>query len=243
MKYSIYTVLNSDYMTFGKVFINSLYDKVDMNKVKHIFILDIGLTKQDKDYFKKYKNVRILSSDFDLDFGGGIHSENWIKAVVSKTYCLRKLLINESVEPVVMIDSDCMFIRDISDLIDTKYDMQICYRNNHPTPLLGSYVSFNNREKSINFLNKWIDTIPTIQTPWKESPALSQTYPLFKNKMDLDLVPVHKVSSYEYNDMDNEDVKIIHFKTGAKHTTVEETIQKRIEERGFKKYVERYLGD
>jgi len=59
--------------------------------------------------------------------------------------------------------------------------------------------------------------------------------------MDLDLVPVHKVSSYEYDDMNNEDVKIIHFKTGAKHTTVEETIQKRIEERGFKDYCKRYL--
>jgi len=41
--------------------------------------------------------------------------------------------------------------------------------------------------------------------------------------------------------MENQDVKIIHFKTGAKHKTVEETIQKRIEERGFKDYCKRYL--
>ena len=228
-------------MTFGKVFINSLYDKVDLNKINYIFILDIGLKKEDIDYFKKYENVKILSTDFDLDFGDGIHSENWIKAVVSKTYCLRELLLNENVEPIVMIDSDCMFVRDISDLINMKYDMQICHRDNHPTPLLGSYVSFNNKEKSIDFLDKWIDTIPTIQTPWKESPALSQTYPLFKNKMNFELVPIHKVSSYEYDDMKSDDVKIIHFKTGARHKTIEETIQKRIEERGFKDYCKRYL--
>lgn len=242
MKYSIYTVLNSDYMTFGKVFINSLYDKVDMDKVNSVFILDIGLKKEDRDYLEKYENVKILSTDFDLDFGDGIHSDNWIKAVVSKTYFLRQLLINENVEPIIMIDSDCMFIRDISDLVNVEYDMQICHRENNSTPLLGSYVSFNDRDKSINFLNKWIDTIPTIQTPWKESPALSQTYPLFQDEMNFDLVPIHKVSSYEYSDMENKDVKIIHFKTGAKHKTVEETIQKRIEERGFKDYCERYLS-
>ena len=241
MKYSIYTVLNSDYMTFGKIFINSLYDKVDMDKVNSVFILDIGLKEEDKDYFKKYKDVKILPTEFDLDFGEGIHSKNWIKAVISKTYFLRKLLMSESVEPVVMIDSDCMFVRDISDLVDTQYDMQICYRDNNSTPLLGSYVSFNNKEKSIGFLNKWIDTIPTISTPWKESPALSKTQPLFENEMKFDLVPIHKVSSYEYSDMENKDVKIIHFKTGARHKTVEETIQKRIEERGFKDYCKRYL--
>ena len=65
MKYSIYTVLNSDYMTFGKIFINSLYDKVDMSKVDSVFILDIGLKKEDRDYLEKYKNVKILSTDFD----------------------------------------------------------------------------------------------------------------------------------------------------------------------------------
>ena len=59
--------------------------------------------------------------------------------------------------------------------------------------------------------------------------------------MNFDLVPIHKVSSYEYSDMESEDVKIIHFKTGARHKTVEETIQKRIEERGFKDYCKRYL--
>ena len=119
-------------MTFGKVFINSLYDKVNLNKINYIFILDIGLKKEDIDYFKRYENVKILSTNFDLDFGDGIHSENWIKAVVSKTYCLRELLLNENVEPIVMIDSDCMFVRDISDLINMKYDMQICHRDNHP---------------------------------------------------------------------------------------------------------------
>ena len=43
-------------MTFGKVFINSLYDKVNLNKINYIFILDIGLKKEDIDYFKRYEN-------------------------------------------------------------------------------------------------------------------------------------------------------------------------------------------
>jgi len=241
VSYSIYTVLNSDYMTFGKIFINSLYDKVDVNNIKHIYILDIGLVEEDKKYLNGFDKVKILPTDFNLDFTG-IHSENWVRAVVAKTYFIRKLLIEQESGPVVMIDSDCMFIDDISGLVDTDYDMQICYRGEHSRgQLLGSYVSFNDKEKSIQFLNEWIDEIPHIETPWKETPALNNTYPSFIDKIKFGLVPIHKVSSYEFSDMGKEDVSIIHFKTGARHSTVEETIQKRIEERGFKDYCERYL--
>ena len=44
-------------MTFGRIFINSLYDKVDMTKVNSVFILDIGLKEEDKKYFHKGKGV------------------------------------------------------------------------------------------------------------------------------------------------------------------------------------------
>jgi hypothetical protein len=69
---------------------------------------------------------------------------------------------------------------------------------------------------------------------------------MFENEMNFDLIPIHKVSSYEFNDMDKEDVSIIHFKGGLtprkRPRTVEETIQRRIEERGFKDYCGRYLA-
>ena len=59
-------------MTFGRIFINSLYDKVDMTKVNSVFILDIGLKKEDKKYFEKYKNVKILPTDFIQNEDGGV---------------------------------------------------------------------------------------------------------------------------------------------------------------------------
>ena len=40
MKYDIYYVLNSAYIRFGKIFLKSLYDKVDMNNVRHIYLSD-----------------------------------------------------------------------------------------------------------------------------------------------------------------------------------------------------------
>ena len=51
-KYNVFTILNSSYIKFGKIWINSLYDKVDINKIENIFIGDTGLYKEDKNYLE-----------------------------------------------------------------------------------------------------------------------------------------------------------------------------------------------
>ena len=35
---------------FGKIFINSMYDKVNMSNIENVFIGDTGLTDTDKEY-------------------------------------------------------------------------------------------------------------------------------------------------------------------------------------------------
>ena len=104
--------------------------------------------------------------------------------------------------------------------------------------MLGSYVSINRR--CPNFMDRWIDIIPTISTPWKESPALSKAYLEFKNDLSIGLIPEQIVSCYKKEDV-TEDVRIVHFKSGAAHKTIEESIQKRIYERGFGQEVKRYV--
>lgn len=242
--YSIYTVLNSAYLTFGKVFLNSLYDKLDNSKVKYIFIVDTGLTDEDRLFLSKNDKVKIIDSGVTTNLKGGTEDKEWTQTVVLKTYVLRELLKTyDDLFPIVMIDSDCMFIKDISDLINTDYDLQICHRQNPQTPLLGSYVSFNNKDKCMSFLDKWIDRIPQIETPWKESPALSQIYSENKEKYNIELIPENKVSSYTTDDINH--THIIHFKSMSNNKTVEETIRKRIFDRGFGPYIKEnnYLED
>ena len=63
---------------------------------------------------------------------------------------------------------------------------------------------------------------------------------VFKDKLNIGLIPEEIVSCYEKNKITNE-VKIVHFKSGAAHKTIEESIQKRIYERGFELEVKEYV--
>ena len=237
MKHSIYTVLNSAYMTFGKIFLQS-YFKYNLDNCEYVFILNAGLDKQDIEWLSQFKKVYIIESNINTSFKNGNTSKDWTKTVVAKTYGLREILKQYNITPIIMIDSDCLILQEISSLIDIKKDIQICNRPQHSTPMLGSYVSINNL--CFNFLDRWINIIPTISTPWKESPALSKTYLEFKDKLNIGLIPEEIVSCYEKNKVTH-NTKIVHFKSGAAHKTIKESIQKRIYERGFGEEVKEYV--
>lgn len=238
MKHSIYTVLNSPYMKFGMIFIQS-YLRYNRENCEYIFILDAGLSASDLKWLSSIEQVQIIKSNIHTKFENGNTSADWTKTVVAKTYGLCSLLEHYDCTPIIMIDSDCLVLQNINDLIDINYDLQICYRTNHETPMLGSYVSFNDRQRSLEFLNRWIEVIPTITTPWKESPALSKIYPEYENKFNIGLIPERIVSCFRKEDVD-ENVKIVHFKSGAAHQTIEESIQKRIYDRGWGELINQY---
>ncbi len=225
-------------MTFGKIFIKSYleHNKEDCN---YIFILDTGLKKEDRDYLNTFDKVKIVGSDVCTSFTGNASSD-WTQTVVAKTYGLREILLSYDVTPLIMIDSDCLVLNKLNPLINMKNDLQICHRKNHITPMLGSYVCFN--QKNINFLNDWIKTIPTISTPWKESPALSQIYNVYKDKLAIDLIDESIVSCIEKAHITGQ-TRIVHFKSGSIYKTIEEAIQKRIFERGYSTEVKHYLDD
>lgn len=239
INHSVYTVLNSAYMTFGKIFVKS-YFKYNNNDCQYFFILDAGLTNLDKKWLQKFDKVRIIGSNISTSFKNGNTSADWTKTVVAKTYGLREIITNYNLTPIIMIDSDCLVLQNLSSIINKNKDIQICHRKNHVTPMLGSYVCFN--KPNLEFLNKWIDTIPSIPTPWKESPALGKVYNEFKDKLSIDLIDERIVSCIHKKDV-NDDVKIVHFKSGTAHKTIEEAIEKRIYDRGYKELVKEYLND
>lgn len=225
-------------MTFGKIFIQSYFEH-NNNDCNFLFILDAGLKEDDINWLEQFNKVKIIDSNVNTNFKNGNTSKDWTDTVVSKTYGLREILNTYNITPIVMIDSDCLILGDISPLIDLSKDIQICNRPNHRTPMLGSYVSIN-KPTCGRFMDEWIDTIPTISTPWKESPALGKVYQNFKDTLDIGLIPEHIVSCYDKKQITDE-VKIVHFKSGAAHKTIEESIQKRIYERGFANEVNKYV--
>lgn len=241
MKYNIYLVLNSAYMEFGRVFLKSLYDVHNMNDISNVIIADTGLKEKHKQEIKdNFDKIRLVETGENTDFGEGIHSEQWYKTVNTKTLQLRKLLRDMDITPVVMIDADSLFLKSITPVINTDFDLQLCYRLHHDIPFIGSFVSINNREKGLKFLDKWIDIIAnSTETTGRESPALVDTFEYFKGKIKIDLVPVKIVSLSRPPDFSDK-TRVVHFKSSTPDKTLEKTIKKRLKSR-FKDLVSKYV--
>lgn len=246
-KYNILFTLNSSYFTYGKIFINSMYDKNDMSKVNKIYLADTGLNDEDRKFFVKYPHVEILETNVISDFNdGGTWGNGWQKSVLSKTKSLYKLLFETNL-PVMMIDADSVIVKDLSELILVDKDIQICCRanENKEIPYLGSFVIAHNNDRTKEFIWKWIKNIDNNPTKRaKESPMLGKTVEEFRGVMyDLVIHDVPRVivschTSQEFNS----DVSIIHLKGGSLSDDIEEDHSKRIHgTHGFGDLIERYI--
>ena len=245
-KINIYTVINEAYWKFGQIFIKSLYDKVNTDKINKIFISDTGLNQHQIEYLKTYPKIEIINTDIVTNFKGGSWSDEWHEVVSSKTLIL-KTLLKDTNEPIVMIDADCLFYKDITNLISDDYDIQICKRDNH-VPWLGSFVSINNPKKGLEFIDKWRENIykdvrhdTDGHLIARESPALCKTVDQLKNTFNIGAIPEHIVSSTHEGTF-NEETCIVHFKGSSKSKNIEELYSKRLGTSGFrfelaKKYI------
>ena len=242
MKYNILFTLNSSYFNYGKLLINSLYDNNDMSKVDTIFLADTGLNSKNKKYFKKYSHIKILNTNISSNFNeGGTWGKGWQTSVVSKTQSLYKILIDTTL-PIIMIDADCMVIKDLSDLLLNDKDLQICYRKNESpdVPYLGSFVIVHNNPTSKQFVIDWINNIENHNSNRaKESPMLGKT--IEESNVEVDNIPRLLVSCYntkEYNDT----VYVIHLKGGSLSKDINQDTNKRIYgTHGFDSLVKKYL--
>ena len=259
-KYSVYTILNSVYMKFGKIWINSLYDKVDTDNIENIFIGDTGLNESDKEYLQKYDKVKIIDtniSDIDTDFK--MWDNKWHNSVSKKTKLFRELASTQDL-PIIMLDADLLFLKDIGCLIDPEYDIQVCFRNHerrenrHPLDYLASYVCINNK-KALEFLDTWIQMIDDLQNvkvhgdliQAKETPCLCKTIELFKNsnsQLKIGDVAEDIVSVYDPPGLptmpDPEVCRIIHFKGGGSNTfknNIDAAYEGKVVQKGWDGYI------
>lgn len=221
--YNIFTVLNSGYMSFAKVWINSLHENVDMQKVKTIYILDTGLIDSDIEYLEKFERVEIVISDINIQQTSNALPKNslWLQHVLRKTKYFRKVLKMDDL-PLVMIDSDCMFLSDFSEFIDTQEDVLVCNRSYHDHDnWIASFFVVNNKDNGLKFMKLWIDRMKKLMKDqpnrgWFESHSLNLCLKELKDSNENNLkvgdVFTHNVSCEEPSYFDHKNTKIIHFK-------------------------------
>lgn len=242
-KYNILFTLNSSYLTYGKLFINSLYDNNDMTKVNTVYLADTGLTKQDKKFFNNYPHIKILKTNIITDFNkGGTWGEGWSNSVISKTQSLYNIL-QTSPFPIMMIDADCIIKRDLSNLISKDVSVQLCCRKPHKIPYLGSFVIIHPDDDGRLFTQKWINNINnTSGFQARESPNLGKTVAENKN-IRIEDIPRIKVSCFNKKEY-NPDVYIIHLKGSSLSDNIEQDNQKRIYgKHGFDELIKKYLKE
>lgn len=239
-KYNILFTLNSSYITYGKLFINSLYDKNDMTKVDTIYLADVGLSETDKKYFNNFPHIKIMDTNVVSDFNeGGTWGKGWSSSVISKTRSLYNILSETNI-PVMMIDADCIIMKDLSALISDD-SIQLCCRKPHKIPYLGSLVIIYPDNDGLSFVNKWITNIDNNNSNnAKESPMLSRTV-RENGHMNIKNIPRLLVSCYNKNEY-NDDVFIVHLKGSSLSNDIEQDENKRIYgTHGFDSIIKKYL--
>tara|TARA_B100000424_G_scaffold70627_1_gene52347 strand:+ start:2314 stop:3117 length:804 start_codon:yes stop_codon:yes gene_type:complete len=191
MKYSVFTTANKSYFPFVDIFVNSLTENcLNLNK---IYIADSGLGEYRK-YLNNKSNVCVIDTDI-LDEYTGVHSEGWVKATQQKTRVLYQLLSNINFEePLIMIDSDVCVLHDLSQVINTNFDMQVTTMHNGGHTRddgifireIASFLIINNCDFGKNFVGNWIKQMEEFGengTPFPhETPALNMQLQSLNNE-------------------------------------------------------------
>lgn len=229
--YNIVTVSNKSYQEFLIYFINSLLKNCDISKINKIFVLNNGV---DEDLIKslilKHEKIIIVDNDNQnnkITTSGW--STEWGNNVDTKTLFFKQIL-EETKLPSFLIDVDCFFLKDFTDIINFNSDVALCDRYSVENRYIGSFVYLNYTNNALDFLNKWIlNQHQTIGYP-KETKCLNKTYKEFFNKIKIDTLDFKKINFYytpsDKNELDS--IYIVHLKGAVKKDTFEEEIQNRI---------------
>jgi lipopolysaccharide biosynthesis glycosyltransferase len=230
--YNLFTVLNSAYMPFGKIWLNSLYEKTDIDMIKKIYILDTGLLPEDLEYLKKFAKVEIVLSDINIVNTSDALPKNspWLQHVLRKTKYFRKVLRKDST-PLIMIDSDCMFINNFLKHIDNTKDVLVCNRSYHEHDnWIASFFVANKQKEGLVFMDLWIKEMKQLmreqpERGWFESHSLNLCLTRHKKCVIIGDVHTKNVACEEPTQFDDTTC-ILHFKGTSKKTNFNERINR-----------------
>ncbi len=234
-KYNIMTVLNSDYFEFGKMFVNSFYDVVDIEAVNCLYIFDTGLNDLHKAYLEGFPKLKIVSTNLRTKHTA-LHDKDWCKNVYSKTQFLLDIVEQDKL-PTIMIDSDCLFIKNFLEDVPANHDFIVCKRDDRDSfcEHIASYFVVNSIENASVFINEWREEMYYGTENHKESPALSRL--VYKNKHDVGFI-AEDIISYTGREI-TDTVYIAHMKSAPDL----KTIYQRVHQSHLKVYCDKYLTD
>jgi hypothetical protein len=183
--FRIATVATFDYFPFLLVFLGSLYKNVDLEKISNIEILIDTCPDELVSYLEQFEKVHLTRLAESHSFSG-THSKGWQSAVSEKLlFC--KNLLTKSDEPVLLIDSDILFVKDLPDLSSGGHDIVFTLIQNEQErhtrrdglriDFIGSAVYFSNAPSSLEFIRLWQakmrELIQEGYRPPYETPALN----------------------------------------------------------------------
>lgn len=216
MKYNIVTVAsNAYYEPFLKLFVNSAIKHLDMNFLNTIYILEKDINPETiKILSDKHSAITFENLDYTVNITNinSKWSHTWRTSVIGK-YIYTYEKVKQSDFPCILVDLDSFFIKDFYDLIDLRYDIQVCDRkcNISNKSLIASYVSFNNKVTSLNFLEEWIKLIEEINEDVVDTTALNILYTY--KKYNIGLLPYTLISYYyDINTALKLNTRILHLK-------------------------------
>ena len=241
--YNLFTVLNSAYMPFGKIWINSLYKNVNLEQINKIFILDTGLKQDELGFLKTFDKVEIVVSDLaeERTSNASTRESIWLQHVLRKTKYFRKVLKNSSEDtPLIMVDSDCCFLGDFFHLLDKETDVLVCNRSyKEEDNWIASFFVANNSNNGKLFMDAWIRRMRQLmkekpERGWFESHSLNLIINELKHQnSDIKISDVYtKNIACEELTMFDKNTKIIHLKGTSNKTNFQERINR------FKQFVD-----
>jgi len=250
MKYNIFTVANEGYSPFVRMFVCSIFDKIDIQNLNKIIIADTGLSEKTKNFLSSFPKVSIMKTQLNTKYSR-IHDDSWKKNVYSKAELLLKAIKAESsFFPTIMMDADCIIVENFLDLLDRESDVVACLRNQAgrspghqaTSTHIGSFFVANT-EASLPFIEQWIKEIPLITTIGpdgkripQESPALSNTCSNLRLDINIADIDERIIANIEVSPPDC--AKVYHLKSDWQFLTIE----KRINQPRARYYKNRYLS-
>jgi len=244
-KFNIVTVItNKEYEKFLILFLNSLFRNTNTDNLNSVYILEKNVREELKiSLIKKYGKIIFENKNYNLDLPKikGVFRHDWRLSVLSKSmYVYEKVL--ESNIPTVLIDLDSFFIKNFSQHINTEYDIQVCERENQQKikRIIASYISFNNKQKSICFLEKWISLIKALNEDVVETKSLNlmSQDPNFK----IERLSYKKISYYYGIDEVSDETAVFHLKGCNPTIPVQTDVDNRIKRLEKKYSVDDYLS-
>ena len=225
MKYSLFTTANKSYYPFIDILTTSALENCE--NLQHIYVGDSGLddfihpiSKKDRVITLRPAHDEVIDEEF-----AGVHSKGWVAATQLKTRMLQRLLhMVDFDHSLILIDSDVCVLKDLSEYIDTQYDMQFTSMSTGGHTRadgifirdIASFLIINNQDAGKRFLKQWIQRMEDFAqdgTPYPhETPAMNMT--IADNAMKMKLGFLEEIEVCADSEV-QDDTASVHFKSNG----------------------------